>query len=189
MNPVTHTLISWDLANVSDLNRKDRILVAYSGIIPDVDGLGIIVELITRNTDNPRLWFSRYHHLLGHNLLAALIVSLFIYLMANKRIKTAVMSFMVFHIHLLSDILGAKAGTGYQWPIPYFAPFNTELQISWAGQWPLVSWQNFLITVFFLGLTMLIAVKKSRSVAEIISGRIDELVVDVIKKWYNKLGI
>ena len=41
MNPVTHLLVGWTVANASGLEkRRDRFLVSVAGIIPDLDGLG-----------------------------------------------------------------------------------------------------------------------------------------------------
>jgi len=41
MNPVTHFLSGWLIANIDHLERRDRALVALSAVIPDIDGLGI----------------------------------------------------------------------------------------------------------------------------------------------------
>jgi len=40
-----------------------RTNVGYARLgCPDLDGLGIIPELLTRNSSHPLLWFSLYHH-------------------------------------------------------------------------------------------------------------------------------
>src|SRR5438445_1719242 len=84
MSPVTHFLTGWVFANTAKLNRRDRALVTLAGVIPDVDGLGIIAELLTRNTTHPLDWFSRYHHSL-HNLGFALFVAIAAYAFATPR--------------------------------------------------------------------------------------------------------
>jgi hypothetical protein len=43
MNPVTHLLVGWGVANTAVLERRDRALVTIAAVIPDVDGLGILV--------------------------------------------------------------------------------------------------------------------------------------------------
>lgn len=58
MSPVTHFLSGWVLANCAKLDRKDRALVTLACVIPDIDGLGIIPEILTRNSAHPLLWFS-----------------------------------------------------------------------------------------------------------------------------------
>jgi hypothetical protein len=46
---VTHTLIGWTLAKRVALTRRDRALATLAGVIPDVDGLGLVAELPTRH--------------------------------------------------------------------------------------------------------------------------------------------
>src|SRR6266478_2473216 len=74
MSPVTHFLTGWVLANSTPLGRRDRALVSWSVVVPDVDGLGIVVEVLTRNSSHPLLWCSQYHHTL-HNLAFAIVVT------------------------------------------------------------------------------------------------------------------
>ena len=62
MSPVTHFLSGWIFANCIKLNPKDRALVTLASVAPDLDGLGIIPELLTRNPAHPLPWFSLYHH-------------------------------------------------------------------------------------------------------------------------------
>jgi len=58
MNPVTHFLTGWALANcVPSLERKERAMVALACVIPDVDGLGAVADLLTRNSAQPTEWF------------------------------------------------------------------------------------------------------------------------------------
>ena len=59
------------LANLVNLDRKGRALVTLACVVPDVDGLGIVPELLTRHSSHPLLWFSQYHHSL-HTLSFAL---------------------------------------------------------------------------------------------------------------------
>jgi hypothetical protein len=42
-------------------------LVTLAGVVPDIDGLGIVAEYLTRNSRHPLEWFSTYHHAL-HSL-------------------------------------------------------------------------------------------------------------------------
>ena len=51
MSPVTHFFTGWVLANCAELNRKDRALVTWACVIPDVDGLGIIPEVLYSKLD------------------------------------------------------------------------------------------------------------------------------------------
>ncbi len=88
MSPVTHFFAGWLLASVSPtgrpttLTRREKALVVAAAVAPDIDGLGIIPELLTRNTSHPLLWFSEYHHSL-HTLAFALVCTLAAYLIAG----------------------------------------------------------------------------------------------------------
>ena len=85
MSPVTHLLAGWLVANGSRrFGRKERIMVTAAGLIPDVDGFGIVAEALTRNGGNPLLWWSNYHHVLGHNLLFGLFVTLVAFLLSAR---------------------------------------------------------------------------------------------------------
>ena len=88
MSPVTHFFAGWLLASVSPtgrpatLTRREKALVVAASVAPDIDGLGIIPELLTRNTSHPLLWFSEYHHSL-HTLAFALFCTLAAYIIAG----------------------------------------------------------------------------------------------------------
>ena len=88
MSPVTHFFAGWLLASVSPagrpitLTRREKALVVAAAIAPDIDGIGIIPELLTRNTAHPLLWFSQYHHSL-HTLAFALVCTLATYIIAG----------------------------------------------------------------------------------------------------------
>src|SRR5260370_39070768 len=101
MSPVTHYLLSWIVANSARLERKERALVTLAGVAPDLDGLGIVPEWLTRNSAHPLQWFSEYHHTLGHNLVFALLLTAAGYLMASQGVKldSSLLAFLSFHLH------------------------------------------------------------------------------------------
>jgi inner membrane protein len=88
MSPVTHFFAGWLLASVSPtgrpimLTRREKALVVAAAVAPDIDGIGIIPELLTRNTAHPLLWFSQYHHSL-HTLAFAFVCTLAAYIIAD----------------------------------------------------------------------------------------------------------
>jgi hypothetical protein len=84
MSPVTHFLSGWVLANAGPLNRRERAAVTLAAVVPDIDGVGVIAEILTRNSAHRLLWFSEYHHVL-HNLLFGLIVAGVAGAVATKR--------------------------------------------------------------------------------------------------------
>lgn len=178
MSPVTHFLSGWVFANCFRLNRRERAVLTLACVVPDADGLGIIPELLTRNSSHPLLWFSLYHHSL-HTLLFAAIVSL-LALALTLRWSVALLVFASFHLHLLEDLLGSRGPDGEQWPIPYLKPFSDHLQVVWHEQWALNAWPNFAITISLLLLTIWIARRKGVSPVEIFSTRADRAVVTAL---------
>jgi inner membrane protein len=209
MSPITHFFAGWMLASVfpagspTTLTRREKALVVAAAVAPDLDGIGIIPELLTRNTSHPLLWFSQYHHSL-HTLTFALVCTLAAYLIAGPlanftfgpSIKgrplptrpwlTAFLVFVSFHLHLLCDLIGARGPDGDQWPIPYLKPFSNAVQLTWHGQWALNAWQNFAITGLFLAATFWIAVKYGNSPVELVSERGNRALVEALQSRVGK---
>ena len=186
MSPITHGLIGWLTANVSaKLNRKEMGIITIAGIIPDIDGLGLIVEMLTKNSDRPLLWWTEYHHIL-HNIGFALLVAFAAFLLSSNRVLTAFLAFVSFHLHLLGDLIGAKGPDGDQWAIPYLLPFSNAGQLTWSHQWELNAWQNFVITGIALVLTFLLAYKKGFSIVGLFSKKADEAFIRTIRKRFSR---
>jgi inner membrane protein len=184
MSPVTHFLVGWITAQATRPHeQRDRAIIAFAGVAPDLDGLGIIPELLTRNTSHPLLWFSEYHHVLGHNLGFAFVVGAVAFALGRRRWHCAWLALLSFHLHLVCDLLGARGPEGEQWPIPYLAPFSQAWQLTWEHQWMLNAWPNFVITFVLLGLTLWFAVRRGFSTVEVFSRAADQEVVKVLRRW------
>lgn len=182
MSPVTHFLASWCLASYPRLGRRDVALVTFAGVAPDLDGLGAIPELLTRHSNHPLDWFSRYHHVLAHNLPFAIIVAMAVYALAQRKWLSASLAFLAVHLHFVMDVLGSRGPDGYNWPIAYFEPFSSKPQIAWSGQWGLNSWQNIVITGGLLALTLVRSIQTGRSPVEIFSATADRQVVNALRR-------
>ncbi len=183
MSPVTHFLSGWVFANCFDLDRRDRALITWATVVPDLDGIGAIAEVLTRNSDHPWMWFSQYHHSL-HTLWFALFCAMLSAVIARRRWFTCALVFAAFHLHLLGDLLGARGPDGYAWPIPYLWPIRS-VSLSWSGEWPLNSWQNLVITLVLLGISAWIIRMKGRSPVEPFSLSADRAVVAALRKRMN----
>jgi hypothetical protein len=183
MSPVTHFFSGWVLANCAQLNRKDRALVTLACVIPDMDGLGIIPEVLTRNSAHPLLWFTLYHHAL-HNLAFALVVTAVALVLATRRWTTGLLVLLSFHLHLFEDLLGSRGPDGYQWPIPYLEPFSSSLPLVWSGQWGLNAWPNVLLTIGLLFLTLWLARRRGFSPLEMISPKADASLVAALRQRF-----
>jgi len=182
MNPITHFLLSWVVADAGAMSRRDRAIVTLAGIAPDLDAAGIVAEILTRDSERPLLWWSDYHHVLGHNLAFGVVVTAVSFGLATRRWKTAALACLTFHLHLLCDVLGARGPDGYQWPIPYFFPFSTEWQWTWDGQWELNAWPNFVITGIALLIMFYWAWRKGYSPLEMVSASADTAFVETLRR-------
>ena len=181
MHPATHFLAGWALANAADLDPRDCAIVAVAGVVPDVDGLGWVVEAATINTDNPLLWYGEYHHVLAHNLGFALLFCGLALLTGNRKRLLGVWALVSFHLHLMFDLAGSRGADGYQWPIPYLQPFSDAWQLTWSGQWRLGAWQNDAIAAFFLFVMIYLAWLRGYSPLGIFSISADQKFVDALR--------
>lgn len=181
MNPITHALAAWCLAeSVPSLANRERGIVVLAGIAPDLDGLGIVPEMWTRNGPHPVLWWSEYRHLLAHNLAFACLAATIAALCAKtNRAATAVLAFLAVHLHLLGDLIGSRGPDGYPWPIPYFYPFSSR-ELVWSGQWKLNAWPNVLITVVLLFITFALAWRRGYSPVGLVSPAADRAFVGTL---------
>lgn len=175
MSPITHAEISWLIANIpKNIGRKERGLILLAGIIPDLDGIAIIFDTEL---------FAKYHHILCHNVLFGIVISLlFTFLRTKNKVLVMIFCFIAFHIHILCDLLSS----GPAWAIAYLWPFSNKLYY-FEYHWNLVSWQNFVITLIATFLLFFVAVRCRRTPLEFISKRIDGKVVATIQWRWHKI--
>jgi len=185
MSPITHLLISWSVANISKINRRERALVTLAGVAPDIDGAGLIIDVFCHGSDQPLQLWSMYHHVLGHNIGFGLLLVIVTFALSTRRWATSLLVFMSFHLHLLCDLLGSKGPDGYQWPIPYLFPFSDAWQWTWVYQWQLNAWPNFAITIFTILLILFFSWKNGLSPLEIVSLKANRSFVDALR---NRFG-
>lgn len=188
MSPATHFFLGWLIANVTPLNRRERALVVFASVAPDLDGAGLIVEQATRNSENPLLWWSKYHHVLAHNVLFGVFLFALTFALARKRWTTAALAFFAFHLHLFCDIIGARGPDGHQWPIPYLLPFSDAWQLTWSRQWALNAWPNFVITGAAIAATLYLAWLRGYSPVGIFSTRADRAFVATLRNRFPRLA-
>ena len=182
MSPITHFFMGWAAASMApSLNKRERALVTWAGVVPDVDGLGIIAEKLTVHSAHPLNWWSDYHHVLAHNIGFALLVAAGGAGFAKQRGKVIFLILVSFHLHLLGDLVGARGPEGEQWPIPYLLPFSNHLQLTWSGQWALNAWPNLVITAVLIGSAILLARLRGYSPMEIFSTKADAIVVATLR--------
>ncbi len=177
-----HLLSSWLLSVTLLKQRRERVLVTLAGVAPDLDALGGAVDSIIGTTD----FYGKYHHYLGHSLFSAIIVSATMTFFAKAQRRTVwFLSFLVMHLHLLCDLVGSRGPDGYQWPIYYLYPFNSDIKFVWSGQWELNAWQNLLFLAVLFTLCSLVIRYKSFSFLELISETFDQKAITIYRKTWS----
>jgi inner membrane protein len=172
MHPPSHFVLAW-LVGHRLPERRDRLLVAWAGLAPDLDGLTLLAGEIA---------YGRWHHVLAHGLLAALLATAVVALLAQRRWITASLAFGAFHLHLICDLLGS----GREWGIAYLWPL-TAAEITFRHGWPLPSWQNVSITAAALGACLYTALRHGRTFAEaLLPARADRAVVAALRQRFQR---
>ena len=175
-----HLLISW-LTTVEVLkNRRERVLSTLAGVAPDLDGLGIVSDMITSTTN----YYIEYHHYLGHSIFSAIIFASIASIFAKtQQLRVWILSFVVVHIHILCDIVGSKAPDGFHYPIYYLYPIDPNFSLIWEHQWELNSWQNIVIFVALLALSFFYLKRKRITFLEVISKRLNKVACRMYERY------
>ena len=178
-------LISWLSSNAVEVDLRERKLITLAGILPDLDGVGVVIDPVAAALGHPTCYWDVWHHQL-HNIGFCLLLTATALCLANVRRRMAAAAvFVVFHLHLFCDLIGSKGPDGYQWPIPYLLPFSNQWQLVWEGQWALNAWPNFAITVLFMGISLYMAWQRGYSFLEMFSRRADRAL---IRTLHNRFG-
>ncbi|MBF0189443.1 MAG: metal-dependent hydrolase [Magnetococcales bacterium] len=189
MGPLTHALLGWTTANTHPgLTRRERIWITVAGVVPDLDGLGILAPLFTDGALSSIDGYLRWHHVVAHNILFAVLFAAVAWAVTGRRLWTFVLTLISMHLHFLGDLAGSRGPDSYDiWPIYYLLPFS-DVAWSWHGQWPLVSWQNTVTTLILIMIAVGIVMRYGRSPVELFSVKRDQPVVEAIQRRLGGIG-
>jgi inner membrane protein len=185
MSPEAHLFASWIVAVKTTDNPHDCRLVALAGILPDADGLGLLVDVANHALGRPATFlYPEYHHYLLHGAWGAVLVALGLAGFARDRGRVFLLALVTFHLHLLCDFVGSRGPSPNDlWPIYYLGPLSHHPLWQWTGQWRLDGWQNKLV---FLGLFVWawrLTLARGHSVVGVFNRRADAVVVKVLRGW------
>jgi len=191
MSPFTHLLASWIVATKTTDNLRDLRLVTVAGVLPDIDGLGIVFDIVNGSLVRDNwYYYLEYHHWLGHGLPAALLCSAVLAAFGRRRRHVFWLALAVFHLHLLCDLAGSRGPSENDyWPIYYFGPFGRHPMWIWQFQWGLDSWPNRLITMALFVWSLWLAVRRGDSFVGVFNRRVDRVFVGVLRKWCTQTRI
>lgn len=186
MSPSNHFIASWLVAAVTTDNPRDRKLVTLAGVLPDLDGFGLLLDIknaLASGGENTFHYYHKYHHYLLHGWFGALIVSGTLTIFARRKPRAFLLCLLTFHLHLLCDLIGSRGPELKDlWPIAYGEPFSTHPFWQWSGQWPLDGWRNqwFFAIVFTCALCL--SAKKGFSFLEFFGRRVDSTFVSLLQR-------
>lgn len=190
MSPETHLLASWIIAAKTTDNRRDCRLVALAGLLPDLDGLGVLVDVGTQALGyRGTQLYAQYHHYLLHGWLGGVLIAALMACFARRRWRVALLALLVFHLHLLCDLAGSRGPSPSDlWPVFYFGPFSAHPMWIWKGQWRLDGWFNRYFTVALFLWSLWLAAQLGYSFVGVFNRRVDEIFVGVLRKWRAAWG-
>jgi inner membrane protein len=188
VNPITHLLATWSLAEASRLEARDRAIVTWVGLSPDLDGLGAIPDVVARVLGHgDPAFYGRYHHLLLHGLFGAVLLPAIAMAFARRRLAVFLWGVAAVHLHLACDLVGSRGPAPEDvWPIHYLAPFTETLTLSWSGQWPLNAWQNVLFTLVLLAFAFVRAATVAHSPVSLFSSRAHKAFVTAVQRRWRQ---
>jgi ABC-type cobalamin transport system permease subunit len=189
MSPVTHLFASWIVAAKTTDNARDCRLVTLAGVLPDVDGFGLVADMASGALAQGNApYYQRYHHFVLHGLFGAFVITVMLTAFARRRVRVALLALAVFHLHLLCDLAGSRGPAPEDlWPIFYFGPFDKDPMWIWKGQWPLDSWRNRLLTVILFFWSLWLAVSLGHSFVGVFNRKADQIFVTVLRKSKSSL--
>lgn len=167
MHIQTHVMSGFCLGNLFPISAKERFFCMLAASLPDLDG---VTYVLGQNA----YWAT--HHVYGHNLLFALLLSGVLTLFSEHRKRCFPIYLLLVHLHFAMDLLGSGEG----WTIPYLWPFHDwELAIS---AWDFDSWQNKAAGLAFLLWCLGIAVFQRRTIFEWIMPGLDRQLAAYFSK-------
>lgn len=94
MSPISHFLAGWVCFEPCLQNNRDRALVCIAGVIPDIDGIGIVIDFTTRLLGLPETnFYQSWHRLYGHGIAAAIFFTLVITSLGIDKLRVAITTF------------------------------------------------------------------------------------------------
>lgn len=113
------------MADALRLRARDRALATWCGVLPDLDGLGVLLDGANRFLGRGGSWYyGEYHHAVLHGVFAAVAIPMALSFFAVNRLRMFAVGVLAAHLHFLCDIVGSRGPAADDlWPLPYLAPF------------------------------------------------------------------
>ena len=166
MNTGAHLQFGWLIAHTREFSRGERAAITLAAAAPDLDGLTIVAGVESE-------LFYQYHHLLFHNVLSALVYVGVVAALVSRRGLILLLCAGSFLSHLLVDYLTAPWEMAPLWP---FSPVLVNLGAH-LPKWVVQDLFQFAGIAGILAATVWLYLKYGRTPLEILSPRLDRLVI------------
>jgi len=184
MSPTAHLLASWISGVSFKLEKKDVRIISFAGLAPDIDGAGFLIDKINSFFGKDTDFYSDFHHVFGHGLLSALIISSVAMLLSKKRkMVVYLVSLFVSHLHYLCDLIGSGGPDKSIWSITYLYPIS-DAETSFSWQWSLNGWQNITILGALSVISIYLSSKVNHSPIGVISAFLDREMFKMVDKYW-----
>lgn len=170
---VGHGQVGWLLAKVARLERRDRTLVTWCGILPDLDALTLL---------GGQDAYLRGHHVYLHNFLTAALLGVGAGALSRRRWLTALLGLGAALLHFASD------GFGYLELRPLW-PFSRLVWWPNGGRHWVAGIGEIVVPTVLLGIGVAIFARWRISPFEAISPRIDGAIVGKLRARGARLAM
>lgn len=185
MQGPSHLVISWFYAEASSLEQpRDRRIVAWAGLAPDVDVLAYIAALLYYRFDKELAFENVWrvvHHRYTHGLAFVALTGAVAYWLAGGRgregsVRVATLALLASAIHNFLDVVAG----GPTWPIyPLWPLSDAAWHASWS--WTIGEWPNIVVLVACLAATLAYGRALGRSPMECFGGAADRWMVRILQ--------
>lgn len=169
MHAPTHIMSGWCVGNLFRLTAGERMFCMVAASAADVDA-------VSRIFGEEAYW--DWHHVAGHNLLFAVLLSAGLALLSRNLLKAFCVYLALAHLHLVLDYFGSGPGWAirYGWPLSEWDWRNDEA-------WEFSSWQNRVTALALLVWVVGIAVVRGRTPVELLTPDLDRRVVARLRRF------
>lgn len=192
MQGPSHLVLSWFLAEASPVDApRDRRIVAWAGLAPDIDVVAYLGALAYYRLDKDLAFENVWrvvHHRYTHGLLFIALTGMAAYWLsagrdAAARMRVAALAMLASALHDFFDVVAG----GPTWPIyPLWPASEFPWHASWS--WTIGDWPNIAILVACMAATLLYARVAGRSPMECFGDRADRWMVLVLRQGSDGPG-